>query len=100
LRKSPEARVVNVSSGVHASGEVDLKDLQLERGFSGYGAYGSSKLANVLFTVELARRLAGSHVTTNALHPGVIATKLLRAGFGGGGASVDQGATTSVMVAT
>jgi len=101
LRKSPhEARVVNVSSGVHASGEVDPDDLQMEHGWTGYGAYASSKLMNVLFTVELARRLQGTNVTVNALHPGVIATKLLRSGFGGGGASVDTGAATSVMVAT
>lgn len=111
LRKSDQGRVVHVSSGVHGGGEVDLDDFTFStRGFSGYAAYASSKLMNVLFSNELARRLqiadrsgAGApmaRITSNALHPGVIATKLLRSGFGGGGASLESGARTSVMVAT
>ena len=100
LRAAEQGRVVHVASGVHGSGEVDLGDINMEHGWSGYGAYASSKLMNVLFSNELARRLAGTHVTSNALHPGVIATKLLRSGFGGGGASVESGARTSVKVAT
>ena len=96
---SANARIVNVSSAVHASGEIDFDDLMGERRFSGYGAYAQSKLANVLFTRELARRQ--EKATANALHPGVIGTKLLRAGFGGfAGASVEEGAATSVYLAS
>jgi NAD(P)-dependent dehydrogenase (short-subunit alcohol dehydrogenase family) len=65
----------------------------------GYGAYAASKLANILFTFELAARLAGSGVTANVLHPGVISTKLLKEGFGASGASVEEGAATSVHLA-
>jgi NAD(P)-dependent dehydrogenase (short-subunit alcohol dehydrogenase family) len=100
LRASDQGRVVNVASGVHGGGEIDFDDLGLERGFSGYAAYANSKLMNVLFSSELARRLQNTHITSNALHPGVIATKLLREGFGGGGANVDTGARTTVMVAS
>jgi NAD(P)-dependent dehydrogenase (short-subunit alcohol dehydrogenase family) len=101
LLAAPQGRVVNVSSIAHARGELDADDLQLERSFTGYGAYAASKLANVYFTHELARRLAGTAVTTSALHPGVIGTKLLRKGFGGmGGASLASGARTSVYCAT
>ena len=100
LRASEQGRVVNVSSGVHGGGEIDFDDLNLEHGFSGYAAYANSKLMNVLFSSELARRLQNTHITSNALHPGVIATKLLREGFGGGGASLDSGARTTTMVCT
>ena len=100
LRASEQGRVVNVSSGVHGGGEIDFDDLSLEHGFSGYAAYANSKLMNVLFSNELARRLQNTRITSNALHPGVIATKLLREGFGGGGASLDTGARTTTMVAT
>jgi NAD(P)-dependent dehydrogenase (short-subunit alcohol dehydrogenase family) len=100
LRAADQGRVVHVASGVHGSGKVDMEDLQLEHGWSGYDAYASSKLMNVLFSNELARRLEGTRVTSNALHPGVIATKLLRTGFGAGGASVESGSRTSVRVAT
>jgi NAD(P)-dependent dehydrogenase (short-subunit alcohol dehydrogenase family) len=101
LTAAPQGRVVNVASMVHSSGEVDLDDLSLEERYSGYGAYANSKLMNVLFTHELARRLQGTKVTTYALHPGVIGTKLLHAAFGGmGGGSVAQGARTSVYCAT
>ena len=77
LRASAPSRVVTVSSAAHAMGSIDFDDLQGERGYSGQTAYNQSKLANVLFTYELARRLAGSGVTANALHPGVVDT-----GFG------------------
>jgi NAD(P)-dependent dehydrogenase (short-subunit alcohol dehydrogenase family) len=99
LRAAPQGRVVNVASGVHASGEVRLDDLELTKGYSGYGAYAASKLMNVLFTHELTRRLGGTAVTTSALHPGVINTKLLREGFGASGAAVAEGARTSVYCA-
>ena len=77
LRASAPARVVSVSSSAHQGARIDFDDLQGERGYSGWRAYAQSKLANVLFTRELARRLAGSGVTANCLHPGVVAT-----GFG------------------
>ena len=100
LRESDQGRVVNVASGVHTSGDVDLDDLAMEKDWSGYDAYANSKLMNVLFSNELARRLQNTRITSNALHPGVIATKLLRTGFGGGGAKVETGARTSFKVAT
>jgi NAD(P)-dependent dehydrogenase (short-subunit alcohol dehydrogenase family) len=77
LRASAPARVVTVSSGAQAMGRIDFDDLQAERRYSGQRAYNQSKLANVLFTYELARRLQGCGVTANVLHPGVA-----RTGFG------------------
>ena len=76
LRQSAPARVVTVSSNVQALGRIDFEDLQAERSYSGARAYSQSKLANVLFTYELARRLQGTSVTANALHPGVVRTAL------------------------
>jgi len=99
LRRKPEARVVVVSSVAHDSGRIDLTDLQLEHAYDGYGAYAASKLMNVLFAYDLSRRLRATNVAVNALHPGVISTKLLRTGFGMGGAGVDDGARTSVRLA-
>jgi retinol dehydrogenase 14 len=66
--------VVTVSSNVQAMGRIDFDDLQGERSYSGARAYNQSKLANVLFTYELARRLQATSVTANALHPGVVRT--------------------------
>ena len=74
LRQSAPSRVVTVSSNAHAMGRIDFDDLQGERSYSGARAYNQSKLANVLFTYELARRLRGTGVTANALHPGVVRT--------------------------
>ena len=74
LKQSTPARVVTVSSNVQALGRIDFEDLQAERSYSGARAYNQSKLANVLFTYELARRLQGTSVTANALHPGVVRT--------------------------
>jgi len=83
LKASKAARVVTVSSMAHRSSKLDFEDLNWEkRKFSGLGAYAASKLANILFTVELASRLAGSNVTANCLHPGVVATNIFTA-FGG-----------------
>ena len=80
LRESAPARVVVLSSALHYRGEMVWDDLQFERRkFSGTTAYSQSKLANVLFTKALARRLAGAGVTVNAVHPGVVATELSRA---------------------
>jgi retinol dehydrogenase-14 len=74
LQQSAPARVVTVSSNAHAQGRIDFDDLQGERSYSGAQAYSQSKLANVLFTYELARRLPATSVTANALHPGVTRT--------------------------
>jgi len=63
-----------VSSNAHAMGRIAFDDLQGERSYSGARAYNQSKLANVLFTYELARKLKGTRVTANALHPGVVRT--------------------------
>lgn len=100
LKKSPAARIVNTSSGVHVGAALELDDLQLARDWSGYGSYATSKLMNVLFTTELAKRLKGTSIVAHSLHPGVIATKLLRAGFGGGGSPISESSGTTVMVAT
>ena len=74
LKQSAPARVVTVSSHAHAEGRIDFDDLQGERSYSGARAYNQSKLANVLFTYELARRLHATPLTANALHPGVVNT--------------------------
>jgi retinol dehydrogenase 14 len=74
LTASAPARVVTVASNAHTLGRIDFDDLQGEHSYSGARAYNQSKLANVLFTYELARRLHGSTVTVNALHPGVVRT--------------------------
>lgn len=77
LRESGQGRIVNVSSMAHmrAFRGMRFDDLQAERGYSSMETYGRSKLANILFTRELAKRLAGSGVTANSLHPGLVATK-------------------------
>jgi NAD(P)-dependent dehydrogenase (short-subunit alcohol dehydrogenase family) len=78
LRAAPEgARVIATASNAHANAAIDLDDLQLERRWSPPGAYGTSKLANVLFTRALARRLEGTRVVAQCFHPGVV-----RTGFG------------------
>ena len=74
LKASAPARIVTVSSGAHTAGRIDFDDLQAERKYSGQRAYNASKLANVMFTYELARRLQGSGVTATVLHPGVVST--------------------------
>jgi NAD(P)-dependent dehydrogenase (short-subunit alcohol dehydrogenase family) len=76
LRASAPARIVNVASDAHRWGTIDFDDLGHERRYRAMRVYGSSKLANVLFTAELARRLEGSDVTVNCLHPGAVATRL------------------------
>lgn len=74
LRTSAPARVVTVASNAQSGGRIDFDDLQGERTYSGARAYSQSKLANVLFTYELARRLPASSITANALHPGLVST--------------------------
>jgi NAD(P)-dependent dehydrogenase (short-subunit alcohol dehydrogenase family) len=76
IRASAPARIINVSSGAHTSGKIEFDNLQGERNYSPR-AYDDSKLATILFTMELARRLEGTGVTINALHPGFVST-----GFG------------------
>ncbi|RYE88881.1 MAG: SDR family oxidoreductase [Myxococcales bacterium] len=108
LTRNAPARVVTVSSNVHlrtrlprVGPDLDEAELRSPRSFDGYTAYARSKQANVLFAVGLAGRLDPARVTSNALHPGVIATKLLREGFGmTGGGSLGEGAVTSVYAAT
>jgi len=74
LRQSGPARVVMVASNAQSMGSIDFDDLHGELSYAGSRAYNQSKLANVMFTYELARRLKGSAVTANALHPGLVNT--------------------------
>lgn len=80
LKQQPAARIVTLSSALHTRGKVVVETLGDEQpeGFDGTQAYSDSKLMNVLFTRELARRLQGSGVTANAVHPGLISTNLAR----------------------
>jgi retinol dehydrogenase-12 len=78
LQASAPARIVNVASNAHRKATLDFDDLQAERHYGGWQAYCRSKLANLLFTYELARRLAGTGITCNALHPGWVATGFAR----------------------
>jgi NAD(P)-dependent dehydrogenase (short-subunit alcohol dehydrogenase family) len=71
----PGARIVSTASDAHKGAKLNFNDLQSEKGYSGFGVYGRSKLMNILFTRELAKRLAGSGVTANCLHPGFVATR-------------------------
>ena len=82
LVASAPARIVNLTSDAHKSARhgLDFDDLQSTRSYRGMQVYGRSKLANILFTTELARRLAGSGVTANCCHPGVVATGFARDG--------------------
>ncbi len=77
LVASAPSRIINVSSEAHRAAKLDFDDLQATRGYMGFRVYGNAKLANILFTKGLARRLQGTRVTANCLHPGVVAT-----GFG------------------
>jgi retinol dehydrogenase-12 len=112
LRAAPAARVVNVASLAHVGATLDFDDLEFRRGYHARNAYRRSKLCNILFTRALARRLEGSRIATNALHPGFV-----RTAFGGHGnpfyfrwavralmlamaIGVEEGARTSVMLAT
>jgi len=75
LAATAGARVVNTSSDAHKGNRLDFNDLQSASGYSGFKVYGRSKLANILYTRELARRLAGTGVTANCLHPGFVDTR-------------------------
>lgn len=89
-----------VSSIAHQGAKLDVNDLNFSQGYDAHAAYAASKLANILFTTALAKRVAGTSVTANCLHPGAIATKLLHKGWGAGGARVEDGARTSVYLAS
>src|SRR5574341_42531 len=79
LKASAPTRIITTSSVAHKNGHIDFDDIQFEkRRYSGISAYSQSKLANVLFTRELARRLTGRRVTANCFHPGAVKTNLVR----------------------
>ena len=109
LKAGPSGRIVNVASRAHYSGHINFDDLQSQRGYNGMKVYGTSKLMNVLFTYELARRLQGTNVTANCLHPGFVASNF--AGNNGlfvrtamklmaGRISVEDGAKCSIYLAS
>ena len=111
LMKASRGRVVVVASGAHKAGRIHWEDLQLKEGYSTIAAYGQAKLANILFTRELARRLEGSGVTANCLHPGAVATDMgvdRETGFGRLVTSLlkpffltpEKGADTAIYLAT
>jgi retinol dehydrogenase 12 len=111
LRTSGPARIVNVASRAHRNQEMDFDDLMSEREYRVMRTYGRSKLANILFTRGLASRLAEANVTANSLHPGLVATGIGQRNPVGrlgwklivslrGGISVEEGAKTSVYLAT
>jgi NAD(P)-dependent dehydrogenase (short-subunit alcohol dehydrogenase family) len=110
LAAAAPARIVNVASEAHRGNVLDFADLQSARGYRGFRVYGRSKLANILFTRELARRLEGSGITANCLHPGFVASRfgdnnpgLSRVGIGLAkrffALSPEQGAETVVYLA-
>ncbi|MEO1023275.1 MAG: SDR family oxidoreductase [Bacteroidota bacterium] len=110
IYESDYARIVNVASEAHRTGSFEPENLQLETGFSPMKAYGNSKLFNILFTKELARRISHTHITANCLHPGVVRSNfasdgnhLLRWLFAIGKPfmiSPASGAKTSIYLAT
>src|SRR6266566_5125561 len=111
LKASAPARIVNVSSAAHTSGSIQLGDLQAEKRYRPMRTYPQAKLAVVLFTYELARRLKGTGVTANCLHPGFVATnfaqsdgepavRLLVKLIGSFGTSPEKGAKTSIYLAS
>lgn len=109
LKTSPQGRIINVASDVHLNAKLDLDNLQSERnyGIGGTGQYSRTKLMNVMFTFELAPKLAGTNITCNTLHPGLIKTELLRevptvvrAGIRLFAKGVEEGAATSLHLAS
>ncbi len=110
LKSSAPARIVNVSSNSHERAKLDFDDLQNRRRYWGFRAYAWSKLENILFSYELARRLEGTGVTVNALHPGLVGTNFLANNGALGrllkmlvvikGISPERGARTSIYLAS
>jgi len=100
LKTSTPSRIINVSSIAHTNCDFDLENLNSEKYFNSYNAYAISKAENILFTYRLAEDLKGTDVAINSLHPGVITTKLLQKGFNMQGASLGEGASTSVYLAS
>jgi len=112
LKASAPARIVNVSSEAHENGYIKMDDLQAKKNYRPFRAYGQSKLALVMFTYELARRLQGTGVTANCLHPGFVATNIGQSGvvpvarpvakfvLSFLGISPEEGAKTSIYLAT
>ena len=80
LKASAPSRIINVSSAAHIRASLDFNDLQNNNGYSGMGVYSQSKLSNIYFTYELAKRLEGTGVTANCLHPGLVATNFGNSG--------------------
>jgi retinol dehydrogenase 12 len=110
LKAGCPSRIINVSSGAHTHATIDFDDLQAQRRYQPKSVYARSKLANILFTYELSRRLAGTDVTANCLNPGVVATRMLADYMGvplAGpaiartfGATPEEGAETSIYLAS
>jgi len=75
LKESSPSRIINIASAAHFGGRINFDDLQQQRKYSGWKSYAQSKLANVLYTYELARRLSGTGITANCLHPGFVNTR-------------------------
>jgi NAD(P)-dependent dehydrogenase (short-subunit alcohol dehydrogenase family) len=101
IRASAPARIIYVSSNAHEGNTIDFNDLQLKRHYREWTAYGASKLANILFTYELARRLQGTGVTVNAVHPGFVNTNFQKAvGLNmRGPLTPEEGADTQIWLA-
>jgi NAD(P)-dependent dehydrogenase (short-subunit alcohol dehydrogenase family) len=99
---SAPARIINVASDAHQGRAINFDDLEHRRSYSAWGAYGASKLANILFTYELARRLEGTGVTVNAVHPGFVNTNFQRAAGLDmrGPLTPEEGADTQIWLAT
>jgi NAD(P)-dependent dehydrogenase (short-subunit alcohol dehydrogenase family) len=96
----PASRVINISSMAHTRGRIHFDDITLANGWTGYAAYAQSKLAQVMHALTLADRHEPSKLLAYSLHPGVVATKLLRQGFGPvQGIPTDSGAKTPVKLA-
>jgi len=100
VNAAPRGRIITLSSSAHEKGKLEMRNFSFAYDLQGYEAYASSKLANVLFTGALARRLIASSATTYAVDPGVVTTRLLRVGWGITGDPVERGAETSVYLAT
>jgi NAD(P)-dependent dehydrogenase (short-subunit alcohol dehydrogenase family) len=102
ITASAPARIINVASDAHGGSTINFDDLNLKGQYSGWTAYGMSKLANILFTYELARRLAGTGVAVNAVHPGFVGTNFQRAAglTMRGPLTPEEGADTQIWLAT